>query len=102
MFKNENIRINKISFSGIYFLFLNKEIVYIGQSENIEKRVFQHLSRRKIIFDEWNYIKYPKELLNTKEADYILEYKPKYNNSIPSQNIWISKNQIRQIISLKG
>jgi hypothetical protein len=34
----------KVKFNGIYFLFYEKELMYIGQSNNITKRLRQHKS----------------------------------------------------------
>lgn len=91
IFTSTNLKIRMIR--GIYFLFDGDEIVYIGQSENIYKRVGTHLSDK--IFDSWNYIEYPDENLDELEAEYILKYKPKYNQSIPSNSIWLSSGAIK-------
>ena len=80
---------------GIYFLFDGSNLVYIGQSENIFKRVPIHLETKK--FDNWNYIEFVEDDLNILEAEFILKYKPKYNKSIPKNNRWVSQSLIKKI-----
>ena len=91
IFANENIEIKPIR--GIYFLFYDDELVYIGQSENVHKRVPCHIVDKK--FNNWNYIEYPEEDLDELEAEYILKYQPKYNQSIPKNNTWLSSGLIK-------
>ena len=90
-----NNKINIKSVRGIYFLFDGPTLVYIGQSENIFKRVPIHLETKK--FDSWNYIEFVEEDLNILEAEFILKYKPKYNKSIPKNNRWVSQSLIKKI-----
>ena len=80
---------------GIYFLFDGSNLVYIGQSENIFKRVPIHLETKQ--FDSWNYIEFAEDDLNILEAEFILKYQPKYNKSIPKNNRWISQSLIKKI-----
>ena len=80
---------------GIYFLFDGSNLVYIGQSENIFKRVPIHLETKK--FDNWNYIEFVEDDLNILEAEFILKYQPKYNKSIPKNNRWLSQSLIKKI-----
>ena len=80
---------------GIYFLFDGSTLVYIGQSENIFKRVPIHLETKQ--FDSWNYIEFVEEDLNILEAEFILKYQPKYNKSIPKNNRWVSQSLIKKI-----
>ena len=92
----ENIKINVVR--GIYFLFRNEKIVYVGQSEDIFKRVHNHLNSK--IFDSWNFIEFQSEDLNEIEANYILLYKPEYNKSIPVNKIWISQGMLKDKYSI--
>ena len=39
---------------GVYFLYRGEEIVYIGQSINITKRIWTHASEKE--FDSYRYI----------------------------------------------
>ena len=88
-FKNDNFILKATK--GIYFLFDKDEIVYIGQSNFIEKRIFEHTNDKS--FTSWNFIEFnSNEDLNDLEADYILKHKPKYNKTIPPNNIWISRS----------
>ena len=61
--------------SGIYFLFKNNEIVYIGKSVSIFRRILEH----KHNFDSFSYIELPKEKLDIYEKLFILKYNPEYN-----------------------
>jgi excinuclease UvrABC nuclease subunit len=64
--------------SGLYFLFKNSNLVYIGASHNIFTRVQSHDYSK-----EWDYA----ELYLTNENpflieyDYIKKYQPKYNKN---------------------
>ena len=80
---------------GIYFLFDGSNLVYIGQSENIFKRVPIHLETKK--FDNWNYIEFVEDDLDILEAEFILKYQPKYNKTIPKNNRWLSQSLIKKI-----
>lgn len=79
------------SISGIYF-YVNKEtleVVYIGQSCNIERRIKQHQYNNAQMIDmelsnhpddyyvRW--IEYPPDLLNQMEEYFIFVYNPKFN-----------------------
>ena len=67
--------------SGIYFLISQKEIVYVGQSVNIHKRVSDHFSGCKIEFDSYSFIFVPVAELNRVEKFYIQKFMPAYNVS---------------------
>jgi len=62
---------------GIYFLKKNKEVVYVGQSIDIERRVKEHSKEKE--FDDYSYIECDKSLLNSMEQSFILQYNPKLN-----------------------
>ena len=93
VFANDKINIKSVR--GIYFLFDGSTLVYIGQSENIFKRVPIHLETKK--FDSWNYIEFVEDDLNILQAEYILKYRPKCNASIPKNNRWMSQSLIKEI-----
>lgn len=78
---------------GIYFLFKNHELIYIGQSEDIFKRVPIHLGSKD--FNNWNYIEYENENLNNIEAEFILKFQPKQNKAIPKNDNWISASTLK-------
>lgn len=65
----------------IYFLFNGNELVYIGKSDNVYKRIGDHIAEGSKKFDRWEYIEtYDNELL---EAHLISILKPKYNKIMP-------------------
>lgn len=75
---------------GVYFLFQNNEIVYIGSSMNIETRLQTHKNENKKIFESYSFIEFPVEQILEKELEYFLLYKPKYNKALPNNNFLIS------------
>lgn len=71
----------KSRLQGLYFLFNNNEIVYIGKSENILKRIKDH--RRKKIFTHYTYIPIDSRVeLSIFEFYYINKYKPVLNKKM--------------------
>ncbi len=65
--------------TGIYLLKKNDEVVYIGQSIDIDRRVTEHKYRKEKDFDTHSYIKCSVDLLDNTEYAYIAKYSPKYN-----------------------
>jgi len=61
---------------GIYFLKQKDEVVYVGQSINIHRRIEQHKDKK---FDNYSYIQCSKDMLNCTEEAYILRFNPIYN-----------------------
>lgn len=87
--KNEILfTVNNVSKQrGIYFLVSNGEIVYVGQSENIFKRIAEHMQSKDFdgyAYDETN------DDLNELEVDYILALKPSLNAALPNNTRFIS------------
>lgn len=62
---------------GVYFLLKGDQIVYVGQSININERIRTHEKIKD--FDKFTYVGCEKENLNEIEAKYILKFKPIYN-----------------------
>lgn len=64
--------------SGVYFLKIKGEIIYIGQSDNVLGRVFgtEHMCKR---FDEVEIHLMPGNEINAYERQQILIHKPKLN-----------------------
>ncbi len=101
---------DKYEKAGIYCIKIDDDIVYIGKSHNMLKRVAQHYvgiqkqselkyrilaeSHRKghkISFDVLYYASCRgynaiKDEIGTKEGEYIREYKPALNTHIPKEN----------------
>lgn len=68
--------------SGVYFLYENDELVYIGESENVFSRIGTHIKEGVKDFDNWTYV----EVDNTKNRKHLESFlinicKPKYNIS---------------------
>ena len=67
--------------SGVYFLFYNDEVVYIGQGWNCFLRVAEHTRKDSDkVFTHWSFIEVPfeneRKLL---EQEMIKKHCPKYN-----------------------
>ena len=103
---------DKYEFAGIYCIKIDDDIVYIGKSHNMLKRVAQHYvgiksqselkyrilaeAQRKghtINFDVLYYATESgynavKDEIGTKEGEYIREYKPALNTQIPKETAY--------------
>lgn len=66
---------------GVYFLFLGRNCVYVGQSNNIFVRMRDHQLPRsgKKEFDSFSYIEVPPQSLDAVEAYYITLFNPSLN-----------------------
>ena len=64
---------------GVYFLIADREIVYVGQSQNILDRLGKHHLEGRINFDEYFILPCEKEDLVNLETIYIRKFNPKYN-----------------------
>jgi len=71
------------NYSGIYFLFNNDELVYIGKGWNCLLRVAEHTRKESDKeFTSWNYINIQdKNEYNNLERKLIKEFKPKHNKT---------------------
>ena len=77
---------------SIYFLFDGDEIVYIGRSRNVMKRISAHLNDK--YFDSYAVFWVGKSRSVEIEAAMIGLYRPKYNTNIPlflpdHQTVWM-------------
>jgi hypothetical protein len=80
---------------GIYFLLANAEIVYVGQSIDCNRRIFEHMRDPTKTFDSYYVIECQSHLLCELEARYIAKFSPLLNVARPSkerQNAWPMKN----------
>lgn len=66
---------------GIYILYLDNKIVYVGQSVNMYSRIQTHLSEGIKSFDEVEFIPTQYELLKKEELKLIEQHTPVYNIS---------------------
>ncbi len=79
------VQLKKIC-AGIYFLFKNDSVVYIGSSRDCNKRIREHTRRGMIDFDSYYIqpllypsIKYYGTASHRMELIYINHFRPKYN-----------------------
>ena len=69
---------NRKIISGVYFLFDKDELVYVGCSNDIFKRIIQHEGKK--VFDSYSYIELSnEEEIMLCEGVLIDKYIPKYN-----------------------
>lgn len=71
--------IARTSICGVYFLLDGMDIVYVGQSENIHKRLSDHIRLKEKQFDAFHFIECHPALLDQLEHSYIAALQPKYN-----------------------
>jgi hypothetical protein len=70
--------------TGIYFLILNNEVVYVGQSIDLLGRVSRHIRDGKR-FDSYAFLSAPKEKLDELERKYIRAFVPVDNISFGNE-----------------
>jgi len=76
---------------GVYFLIENNEVVYVGQSNDIESRIRNHRYENTKQFSEVVYFRCKQNTLRYHEKKYIKLFLPKYNiadKPIPKNNFW--------------
>jgi len=67
-----------VKFCGVYLLYNNEDIVYVGKSNNMKNRISQHKKDKE--FNNVKCIVFKDEgLINLYEPYLIQKYKPKYN-----------------------
>lgn len=66
---------------GIYFLFRHGIVVYVGQSIDVPVRISQHKVSGGKDFDEYSFIRIPKDKLDSTERYYINFHNPTYNKT---------------------
>lgn len=105
----EALKLESFKGQGIYFLFENKKLMYIGYSQNCKRRIQTHKYRPNgsTTFDSVYCIKTSfQDLSDLKELErqYIYELDPKYNKSskMPSKNYAFMGGEIRDCDELKN
>ena len=73
------IPIEKLFSPMIYFLIKNNEVVYVGQSKKGINRPYQHFQLKD--YDCFKFINCNEKDLDFLETNYIIKYKPIYNNN---------------------
>ena len=56
---------------GVYFLFCEGELVYVGQSRHVPDRIADHVREKRLSFDSVSFIPVPVEKLLETESYYI-------------------------------
>jgi hypothetical protein len=64
--------------SGVYFLCLGPDVVYVGESIEVYRRTAQHVETKQ--YDRWYFTPVPRHLLKIVESRFIHLLKPKYNH----------------------
>ena len=72
-----------LGFSGVYFLFRDNSVVYVGQSTHVPRRIAQHIRAGRMQFDRVSVLPTETKNLLRVEADYIRELTPEYNETGP-------------------
>lgn len=77
----ENVLANKgplpANQAGIYFLYQDDELVYIGQSVNVFGRIAQHIGKKQ--FNQFSWLSCERADLNELEHRAITKFQPKLN-----------------------
>lgn len=81
------------SLVGIYFLFQDQELVYVGQSFSIYSRIGTHCADREKVFNRVAIILCDVSELDALETQYIFKFKPKFNKKIPYDSIGYFKTK---------
>ena len=84
----------------IYFLIMDKVVVYIGQTTSLELRISKHNNDGKK-FEDFNYIECHPDEANQLEAENIVKYNPKYNFTLPRNDLYKSKHFFKSVICQK-
>ena len=61
---------------GVYFLKQDDNIVYVGQSRDMEKRIGQHKNKT---FNDVSFLECEPNVLYEMESNYIIQHQPMYN-----------------------
>lgn len=87
---NNAVMVMNCRFPGIYFLMEDSEIVYVGQSTDVARRIIEHVKMGKLFnkFYALDCSEYHPDgghinWLNEFEASYIAKFKPKLNKAFP-------------------
>jgi hypothetical protein len=71
--------IQRTAVCGVYFLIDLGQVVYVGQSENLHKRLSDHIRQKEKQFDSFHFVECHPALINELEHSYIASLQPKYN-----------------------
>ena len=72
--------LNELNVSGVYFLWRNGIVVYVGQANHVRRRLGEHISEGAKEFDAISVIACPMQRADTLERRYIEWLVPRYNH----------------------
>jgi len=84
---------------GVYFLIEGRDVVYVGQSADVVRRVNEHLDRGRKKFDSAMYLPCSLGELDELEEHFIKALKPRYNNTRPRME---TAAYVRHILQASG
>lgn len=76
------------TWAGVYFLYSNDALVYVGSSSSIRRRVRGHVSGGRV-FDQFACVKAPGHMVVPLETVYIAMLRPPQNRSVGSVRDWV-------------
>ena len=85
--------LSKFNIPGVYFLYSQSTVIYIGQAADLVSRVKSHDSNKNIPFDAFSWIQAPFDELNDLEAYYIFTMDPEHNSTIPTNSRFLREKQ---------
>jgi hypothetical protein len=85
-------KIKNKKISGVYFLFKQGSLIYIGQSTDVESRIVQH--RKDKVFDTYSFKRIKQYRLIDVEKECIKYYNPPLNNTYTDKALNKSNNDI--------
>jgi len=95
-------KIDSVNEGGIYFLIKNSKIIYIGESENLMRRIAEHINSSEINFDSFAILatENNRATRNKLERLYINKFNPWYNKKPQMDLMYMSvyKSEINQIL----
>jgi hypothetical protein len=68
--------------SGVYFLYREGVVVYVGQAVNVRRRIADHIGEGVKDFDAVSFIPFAPDKLLAAEARYIRRLRPVYNKAL--------------------
>ncbi|MEE8209078.1 MAG: hypothetical protein V3T88_09050, partial [Nitrosomonadaceae bacterium] len=85
----------KMSGSYIYYLLDKGAVVYVGQTRSVSLRMVNHVAQRKKVFDSYKLLEVKDGLnMNQREFFQILQYRPKYNKTLPRVDFLTPKTTV--------
>lgn len=93
LFFKKNINVNDLN--GVYSLYKNSKIVYVGSSQNVFSRVWAHERN----FDSWNFIPCDITDFKTIEAFCIVLFESNQNKELPTNNLYIAERYVKNLMN---